>query len=92
MGLQIRKRTKGSKSWFNFSGSGVSHSSKYGNSTVNVGARGIRTTYNCGNGVRYVSTQGWRNRQGKSLIMQIANSMFMFAILGVIAHFIKGMI
>lgn len=92
MGLQIRKRTKGSKSWTNFSKSGVSHTSKHGNATVNISGKGIRTTYNYGNGVRYVSTQGWRNRQGKSLIVSIANSMFAFAILGTIAHFIRIML
>lgn len=89
MGLQIRKRTKGSKSWFNFSKSGISHSSKYGNATVNVSRKGVRTTYNFGNGVRYVSSKGWRNRQGKSLIVGIANGMFIIAILGTIAHFIR---
>lgn len=63
MGVQYRKRTKGKKNWFNFSASetngvGVSHSTKIGNATINVGSKGRRRlTINLGNGLRYVKSK-----------------------------------
>lgn len=77
MALQIRKRTKGSKSWFNFSKSGVSHSSKVGNVTTTMGARGTRMTVNIGNGVRYVKTRGWGTAGGRrqGFMVTLANSL-----------------
>lgn len=58
MGLQIRKRTKGKNSWFNFSASkknglGASMSVKLGKN-VTYNTRG-RVTVNFGNGIRYVA-------------------------------------
>lgn len=65
MGLQVRKRTKGSKGWWNGSyskkGAGVSGSVKVAsNVTYNTGdllngKTGSRLTINLGNGIRYVS-------------------------------------
>lgn len=57
MGFQYRKRTKGKKSWFNFSGSsknglGCSLSVKLGK-RITYNSRG-RVTVNFGNGFRYV--------------------------------------
>ena len=46
MGLQFRKRGKGKNSWTNYSGSGISRTTKTGNLTTNVSARGMRVTYN----------------------------------------------
>jgi len=92
MGLQIRRRSKGSKSWFNYSKSGISHSSKMGNVTTNIGPRGVRTTVNLGHGVRYVTQRGWRMRGGKFFLVELANGMYVLAILGAIAYFIKGYI
>lgn len=57
MGFQLRRRTKGKNSWLNFSGSGVSISTKIGNVTTNVGPRGVRATVNLGHGVRYVKSK-----------------------------------
>ena len=60
MGLQVRKRTKGKNSWFNFSyskkkGIGASVSIKL-DKNITYNTRG-RTTINFGNGVRYVHTR-----------------------------------
>lgn len=89
MGLQIRKRTKGSKSWFNFSKSGVSHSSKIGNVTTTVGTRGTRMTVNLGNGVRYVKTRGWGTAGGRrqGFMVTLANAMIMCSGLIWLWHF-----
>lgn len=59
MGFQYRKRTKGSKSWLNFSKSGVSLSVKFGDMTVNFGRGKIRSTYNFGDGFRYITSKSW---------------------------------
>jgi len=62
MGFIVRKRTKGAKSWTNFhasrtGGIGISQSQKIGNNlTLNFGKKGLTTTYNLGNGARYVKT------------------------------------
>jgi len=63
MGFILRRRTKGAKSWTNFSGSksrglGMSQSQKLGdNLTLNFSKRGLTATYNLGNGIRYVKTR-----------------------------------
>lgn len=63
MGFQLRRRTKGKNSWFNYSyskrnGLRGSLSFKIGKDwTVNLGRNGTRTTVNLGNGLRYVSPQ-----------------------------------
>lgn len=63
MGLRWRKRTKGSKSWWNFSASksgglGASFSFKMGNITANVGSGGRRrVTMNLGNGLVYTKSR-----------------------------------
>lgn len=63
MGFQLRRRTKGRNSWFNYSyskrnGLRGSLSFKIGKDwTVNLGRNGTRTTVNLGNGLRYVSPQ-----------------------------------
>lgn len=63
MGFQLRRRTKGKNSWFNYSyskrnGLRGSLSFKIGKDwTVNLGRNGARTTVNLGNGLKYVSPQ-----------------------------------
>lgn len=63
MGFVLRRRTKGAKSWMNFSASksngfGLSQSQKIGdNLTLNFSKRGLTATYNLGNGIRYVKTR-----------------------------------
>ena len=63
MGFQVRKRTKGKDAWTNASyssrGLHVSNSVKAGRATFNSSSRGLRTTFNFGNGVRYVSNIIW---------------------------------
>ena len=80
MGLQIRKRSKGKDSWTNISNSGVSFSKKSGNVTTNVGPRGLRTTVNLGNGVRYVTTKGWSRKGKPGFLISMANSFIIFSI------------
>lgn len=63
MGLRWRKRTKGSKSWWNFSASksgglGTSFSFKMGDITANIGSGGRRrVTMNLGNGLVYTKSR-----------------------------------
>ena len=90
MGLQIRKRKKlANGNYINYSNSGVSYSTKTGAVTTNVSSRGVRTTVNLGNGVRYVSQKGWKNRKGEHLLTSVANAMLVCSLFGFIAYYIK---
>ena len=87
MGMQFRKRTSGKNSWLNFSGSGVSSSTKVGNVTTNVGPRGRRVTVNLGNGLRYVKTSS--RKSNRSIITASANAMWTLSIFIIVAYYIK---
>jgi len=90
VGLQIRKRTKGKNSWFNFSKSGISLSTKVGNVTTNMGPRGLRTTVNLGNGVRYVKYRSAkRANESGGILLNTVHNLFRFSVFVFIVYYIK---
>jgi molecular chaperone DnaK (HSP70) len=75
MGIQVRKRTKGKTSWTNASysnkGLHASHTTRIGKGTLNISSRGVRSTYNFGNGVKYVTNTPWKKKEKKIITSKV---------------------
>ena len=89
MGFSFRKRTRGKKSWLNFSGSSrglrSSISFKLGNATINLSKHGRRGTINFGNGIRYTSYKK-NTAKPTNQSSRVTEVIFWWIVIGVIIY------